>query len=370
MTNEDGKKIRNELHKQASGRDKFVICPFGELGQFTKEVLNTEYGIDELLILDNYKTGNNIKTIKWLENNKLDSDVVVLLTAWEEKVRKELRDELIYYGILEEQIVDAMGSSSADIWKGYLRYRADVVGMDDSERIFSMRSHKVRFWLPLYDQDCIQKNIFQCDAYYEERLLTYVTKVFKSGAIGKRIDNGVVLDIGANIGNYSLYYALECNAGKVIAFEPVAETYCNLEKNIELNGLSDVVEIHNSGVGKTTSKAQLKFPLWNLNTGAAMLEENTEGDINLVAIDEMNLSHVDFMKIDVEGMECEVIKGALKTIEKYRPFVVLESWYDVNKPLEPWRNNDNIFDIIKMLSPLGYWWKQISETDYLFYLKE
>ncbi len=370
MTCNDERKICTELHKQISreGDKMFVICPYGELGQFTKKVLNTEYNIDEALILDNHKSGQGILPVGDLRD-KLDRHIVVLLAVWERKAARELEEELLGLGVLQEQIVDIMGIP-VNTRKMYQRYRAEILGMEAMGRIFQMKSHDVRFWLPYYDQDYIQNQIFATDAYYEEYLLIYVTKLFRAGAVGERIREGVVLDIGANIGNHSLFYALECKAAKVIAFEPVEETFSILQRNVELNHLKDIVDVHNVGVGEAVSRARLKEPVWYRNIGSVQLEESESGDIPIMAIDEMKLEQVDFIKIDVEGMEKSVLRGALNTIKKHLPFIVLESWHDNNDEKNMWHNNDNIFDIIKLLSQFGYCWIQISSDDYLFYPTE
>lgn len=369
MVEDDIKKIRNEIHKQVFRREyfKYVICPFGQLGQYIKEILNNQYGIQEYLILDNYKLGLDIKPIRWLQKNSLEHSCIVLLAAGDREVKRELEKELQEVGVSDDQIIDLLSVPINDIEDIYRDYRASLAGMEQEEKIFHMKSHDVQFWLPFYDEDFIQKSIFWKDAYYEENLLVYVTKFFKDGIIGERIRGGTVLDIGANIGNHSLYYAIECCAGKVIAFEPVDETFINLKKNVELNGLNDTIEIYNLGVGKRRSKARLKDPIWRPNIGAATLEEVQNGNIDIISIDDMNFKNVELMKVDVEGMECEVIEGALETINREHPFIVLESLHD-NSIQD--RRNDNIFEIIKMLSQYGYFWQQISPVDYLFYVPD
>ena len=370
MTSNDEKKIRTELQKQTSrdGNARFVICPYGELGQFAKKVLNIECMIHEDFILDNHKPGAGMLPVEGVRD-RLDQDVVVRLGVWEKETAEELKKELLELGTLQEQIVDIM-RIPVNTRQMYQRYRAEKFGMEDKERIFQMKSHDVKFWLPYYNQDFIQNQIFIMDAYYEEHLLTYVTKLFRSGAVGDRIKEGVVLDIGANIGNHSLFYALECQAGKVIAFEPVEETFGILQRNVELNHVKDIVEIHNAGVGETASRARLKAPVWYRNIGSAQLEENESGDISIVSIDALELGKVDLIKIDVEGMEKSVLKGALNTIKNNLPFIVLETWHDNDDDKNAWHNHDSIFEIIKMLSQYGYYWVQISADDYLFYPTE
>lgn len=71
----------------------------------------------------------------------------------------------------------------------------------------------------------------------------------------------------------------------------------------------------------------------------------------------MKLDKVDFIKIDVEGFEKDVIDGALKTIDRTHPYIMLESWEDAG----------NINYIIEKLVGIGYRWKKFTKADYLFY---
>lgn len=194
------------------------------------------------------------------------------------------------------------------------------------------------------------------DQYYENNLLYFVTKNFNGGI---KLENGVVLDIGANIGNHSIYFLKECGAKKVIAFEPVKETFNILKRNIEINDLEDKVVLYNCGVGELRSKAA--FEEYDLhNIGGTTLYDKEDGDIEIFSIDSLNLDDdVTFMKVDVEGFEEKVIRGALETIKKYRPVIMLEAW----------DRSNTIENIIMLLSDLGYDFSFIEAENYIFYRK-
>lgn len=195
------------------------------------------------------------------------------------------------------------------------------------------------------------------DQYYENNLLYFVTKSFKGG--GVELKNRVVLDIGANIGNHSMYFLKECGAEKVIAFEPVKETFNILKRNVEINGLQDKVVLYNCGVGESHSKAAVEEYDLN-NIGGTILHDKEDGDIEIFSIDSLNLDEdITFMKVDVEGFEEKVIKGALETIKRYKPIILLEAW----------DRSNTIENIIVLLSDLGYDFSFIEAENYIFFCK-
>ncbi len=141
-----------------------------------------------------------------------------------------------------------------------------------------------------------------------------------------------VLDIGAHIGTFSVPLGKAVGkTGKVIAFEPVSDNFELLERNVKRNRLEDIVQPVNAVV------ASGKFPLYinriEGNSGATNFShgqgEALDG-IPVVSVDNWWNSQprrspgVQAMKIDVEGMEHEVLSSAAETIDKFRPVVHFE----------------------------------------------
>lgn len=338
-----------------TGKRKFFIYPHDEGGIFAKSILNHVYGITELGFIDDESADEGVYPLTYLKQYREDKDVCVLLLTEHYSIKEEQKNRLRQY-IQDDRIFE--------IWQEYVPYEQDYLhdkaaaaGMDDRERILHMKSHTVNIWLPFYDIDILQKSILLSDAYHEESLLYYVSNSFRKGAVKQKMQQGTVLDIGANIGNHTLYYALECKANHIYAFEPIAETYQILCKNICLNQLENKVSTLNAAVGEKHARGEIGDVLSRINSGGCGIREAEKGTFDIVSIDELNLGNVVFMKIDVEGFECNVIKGALDTIKRYQPFIVLEA-FDCT---------GHIFGIIDMLAPLGYHWEKISPADYFFY---
>lgn len=139
-----------------------------------------------------------------------------------------------------------------------------------------------------------------------------------------------VLDIGANIGCTSILFGSRAN--KVLSFEPSPSTYRFLEKNVHASGLNNV-ELKNVGLGKSAGRFELTFAANNRAGGfvSNKIQASAGHQIESIEIvqgdaflEDLGITMVDFIKIDVEGFERDVIEGLSKTISASRPVVTLE----------------------------------------------
>ena len=156
----------------------------------------------------------------------------------------------------------------------------------------------------------------------------------------------VMLDVGANIGNHSL--AFSTFAEKVFSFEPGEKAFNLLSRNININQLNNVT-VFNFGLSNHDQQTTL-YTENSGNLGESSLykhnlvdKEFIENTVTLKRGDafahEHELSQLDFIKVDVEGHEREVIEGLSDTIKKFRPIVQLEwesdsshrSWIEVEQ---------------------------------------
>jgi FkbM family methyltransferase len=141
-------------------------------------------------------------------------------------------------------------------------------------------------------------------------------------------DDGVFLDIGANIGYFSFFVATRENfIGKSIAFEPIKTTFDQLKKSINLLNLENIIECHNIAVSDKKTTASMSL-FEERNDHATLLDTSNEpGELVQVnKIDNFTLPKVDLIKIDVEAFEKEVVDGAINTILKDKPYLFIETW--------------------------------------------
>jgi FkbM family methyltransferase len=137
-----------------------------------------------------------------------------------------------------------------------------------------------------------------------------------------------VYDVGANIGAHTLAFArFVGETGLVAAFEPQRQVFQMLCANVALNGLARVWTIW-AACGR--ERGQLHVPQLDYrapaNVGGVSLSQAPVGEaVPTMALDDVGTTACHFIKIDVEGMEAEVIAGAQKTIAKWRPLLYVEN---------------------------------------------
>lgn len=145
------------------------------------------------------------------------------------------------------------------------------------------------------------------------------TRIFK-----KELEDGIkVMDIGANIGYYTLIVAsIVGDSGKVYAVEPEPKNFEILKKNIELNSYKNV-ELYNMAIGDENGDGLLvESGYSNLHRVAKTsdYQKMSTERIRIVTVDEfLGNRLIDFIKMDVEGFEYYIIKGMTKTLNKNMP---------------------------------------------------
>ncbi len=160
--------------------------------------------------------------------------------------------------------------------------------------------------------------------------------------------NSPFFDVGANWGYFSLLVASLPNFhGQISAFEPNPRTFCDLTRTISEAGQSDRVKGFNVGVGQTATELRLEEVDPYLTGLAHLSAQGTGRKIAVVPIDEVASDPPGFIKIDAEGMELEILKGAARSLERAKPFVVFESFLDYARPA-------STLGPIDYLSSLGY----------------
>jgi FkbM family methyltransferase len=149
----------------------------------------------------------------------------------------------------------------------------------------------------------------------------------------------VILDIGANVGDHTRFYLDEGHT--VYAFEPNPLTFECLSHNCP--------EAHNYNLAASdSSEKPLRFLRLD-NVGASRIHPEGNILVNPVVIDTMGLPAPQFIKIDVEGFEINVLRGLEKTIENHRPIVLCEINHGA---LEA--NGFTAMDIMNFFSKRGY----------------
>ena len=137
----------------------------------------------------------------------------------------------------------------------------------------------------------------------------------------------VFMDVGANVGEYALLASGICRS-RSIAIEPIPSTYDRLVANVKLNGLENHIECLNIGLGRQDTTLQfIDSPYSVMNRPVADFDKSTHPQVTvkIKSLDEIAVSEgmPILLKIDVEGFELEVLKGACQCLEDERLMAII-----------------------------------------------
>ena len=143
-----------------------------------------------------------------------------------------------------------------------------------------------------------------------------IIEVFLREEYGRIADGATILDLGANIGAFSVYAATSARDVKIWAYEPLADFHALLAKNVQINRLGDAIRCFNCAVGAEAGPRQLiveneafSFPTLLAGVRAGRRVEVACAPL-IEILDSNGLKHVDLVKMDCEGSEYEILYGA------------------------------------------------------------
>lgn len=199
-------------------------------------------------------------------------------------------------------------------------------------------------WFPDLD-DKIPKQIRKANAFYESDLLEHLFFCVPSG--------GIIVDVGANIGNHTVFFS-KYMASLVVAIEPHPDTFRLLTSTVARNELGNVLCIQ-TAAGSASGRATLSLPEgYDGNTGSFCITKGALGQHPVeVPVDTLDAivserlqdrqGQVTLIKIDVEGYEQEVLRGAPNILRTVKPHLVVEA-----------QSSEQLQRFITELRPLGY----------------
>jgi len=194
----------------------------------------------------------------------------------------------------------------------------------------------------------IQQHIFFL-GYFDHYGILFLKKTLKDG--------DVFIDAGANVGSYTLSAAkLVGKTGKVFAFEPVRNIFNRLNENIELNDRENIKAEQKALIDKNTELELYLTNKSNLGMSSIYHHDTENGQVEKVEairlddyIDNHNINQINLVKIDIEGSEMFALRGMQKTLEKFKPKILIELKEETHA-----QSNFSINDITGFLKMLGY----------------
>jgi FkbM family methyltransferase len=161
------------------------------------------------------------------------------------------------------------------------------------------------------------------EADYEKESFAFFKKMCKPGMN--------IIDVGAHFGLYSVYMQ-KLSGGQVYSFEPTPSTLSILHNTIRLNGVHENIEVIPAAVSDETGKAQFFIDTIPGSVANSLVQYGNRDnqkrgyEVDVVSLDsfvgQKGIS-VEFMKIDAEGAEYAVLKGARDVLAKHRPVIIL-----------------------------------------------
>lgn len=134
-------------------------------------------------------------------------------------------------------------------------------------------------------------------------------------------EGDTVVDVGSNLGTHCVPYAKHVGpSGRVLAFEPYLPSFVCLAVNCR-----DLpqVRLFNCALGNEQRTVALRLPT-DINMGMVAIDKSVAGETVMRRLDDFNLASCTFIKIDAEGFEPDVIRGATDTITKFKPIMFVE----------------------------------------------
>lgn len=176
--------------------------------------------------------------------------------------------------------------------------------------------------------------------------------------------DSIAIDAGANIGTHTVYMAKRCK--KVIAFEPQKNVYFHLCGNLFLNGCLNV-DAHNIPLYSTQTYMKMTngTPAYDREHYSASegFSPNASPEEGILAttIDKLNLNELTLIKIDTQGSDLAVMRGAVETIARTKPAIIFEI-----EPSLMRVHGDTQQDYFNFVDSIGYGYTRIDRhSDYL-----
>lgn len=162
-----------------------------------------------------------------------------------------------------------------------------------------------------------------------------------------------VVDVGANTGNHTVFFAGPMRAARVIPLEPLPGAAAALRRAVSRNGLANV-DLSRLGTGASDREGRADFVFSERGgLGSTGLRSGASGDIPVSTLDRLVPERIDLLKIDVEGMEMEVLAGAAALIERCRPTIFIEIANRNTKAFSRWLESA-AYRVVRVFTDKGH----------------
>lgn len=221
------------------------------------------------------------------------------------------------------------------------------IEIQDDLLLFTTRRDNLKFAFNGLDRRGAPFDILNFDSYEKEDE-QMILRFLKEGDL--------ILDIGANIGWYSILFSKKFPQATIYSFEPIHETYKYLITNLMLNKANNVFPLNIGISEKDSFSTYYYFPEGSVLASERNLIECSKAKKTTCKvtsldtfINEQNINKIDFIKCDIEGAELSAITGGIHAIKRFLPIMLIELF-------ERWTLQFGYHpnDVIHLLNQLGY----------------
>lgn len=218
-------------------------------------------------------------------------------------------------------LADALVDRSERIWAVLFLHRRALADPDRAVAFIKVaaRTHRLAFG---GFQDIMREKVILSGRFYEQRMVANMTRASPADA------PPVLIDVGANIGNHSIGFVVGSVPGAMAyGFEVGERAFELLTENIALNELDGAIIARNVGLGEESGTGYFAAPKTNLGGGRVEAHPSRGRAVPIEPLDEL----WDFsirptvMKVDVEGMELPVLRGAARILSTFEPVLYIEA---------------------------------------------
>ena len=201
---------------------------------------------------------------------------------------------------------------------------------------FEHRGEKFRFYV-FNPFDVIQRHYLKGRFFELEELACLETWI---------APNANIVEVGAYVGNHVVYYSRFLKPRRITVLEPNPEAIGLLRRNLDANAVNNA-DLTRLGVAASDVEARYDLVCDKIdNLGATHLVQASTGGVISAPLDALIEHPVDFMKIDVEGMELEVLAGAKRIIAGTRPKIMIEVFREHIPAFRQWVEN-NAYSVVR-----------------------
>ena len=275
---------------------------------------------------------NNKKTIsqellnkcRKLINKKFDKNKIEKIESEDNFIKALIEGENfnIFYDMLKDNISKKF-FKKATIYRYMLAFYPEAFGniKNSMHLIFKYSIVNIFYWIFKRILFIIQRFKYPLEIEVFITFYIFGLKQYNIKNIFEVKNDAVVFDIGAFKGDTAYFFSKKCsNKARIYAFEPDENNYKILLKIKDKYKLNNVIA---SNILFSNSETEINFLSMDLNRPAVKMKSTTIDKF----VEENNIEKIDYIKMDVEGAEKNILEGAIKTIKKFKPSLAIAIYH-------------------------------------------